>query len=218
MTARDLLGRSKPTPSPRSNLPVAQATTGEGLPSPQVSSQLQEYTPTHESNNSVSTTPVRTAVTARNIESACGQTQKIPIKRCSCEHETPVGCQNDKSGFGDCLRPTCMLIRNRILGEHRPSLMRARLCAPHVYRGGPTQSSAVGDYRTGLGLWLFLHDRSPPGSFFVQRISLCMFCRIRFPLALALALALVLPLQRVVSPDAESVQTPNRRQEALITA
>jgi hypothetical protein len=85
-----------------------------------------------------------------------------------------------------------------------------------------TQSSAVGDYITGLGLWLFLHDRSP-WIFFcvahspvgcVQRISLCMFCRIRFHLALAI----VLPLQRLVAPDAESVQTPNRRQEALITA
>ena len=145
-----------------------QATTGEGLLSPQVSHPLQAHTLTPESNTPVSTTPVRTAVTARNIESARGQTPKFPIQRCPCEHETPVGCQNDKSGFGDigddCLRPTCMLIRNRILGEHRPSLMRARLCAPHVldvYRGGPTQSSAVGDYRTGLGLWLFLHDRRP---------------------------------------------------------
>ena len=77
-----LLGRSKPTPSPRPNLPVAQATTGEGLLSPQVLHPLQANTPTPESNNSVSTTPVRTAVTARNIESARVQTPKFPIKRC----------------------------------------------------------------------------------------------------------------------------------------
>jgi len=54
------------------HLPVAQAATGEGLLSPQVSHPLQENTRTPESsmmpNNSVSTTPVRTAVTARNIE------------------------------------------------------------------------------------------------------------------------------------------------------